>query len=236
MLRLLERKRRSRVITLIDRQRSSFFGLPLGGYIDIEEAEEVLRAIRLTPPRMPIDLVVHTPGGLQLAVEQIALALLNHRGKVTVFVPHFALSGGTMLALAADEIVMDQNAVLGRLDPQLFGFPAVSLNQIDKRKKIDRIDDRTIAVIDIAGKAIRQTEEFVKKILAENDYQKESERILKSLVSGRGTHDQPVTYKEAKDLGLRVSRWVPSEIYGLLRLYQPRRRSTSVNYVPASYR
>jgi membrane-bound ClpP family serine protease len=109
---------------LIYRQESlSLLGIPLSRYITIEDSEQILRAIRLTPPDVPIDLILHTPGGLVLATEQIARALIRHPAKVTVFVPHYAMSGGTMLALAADEIVMDANAVLGPVNPQLGNFP-----------------------------------------------------------------------------------------------------------------
>ena len=100
-LQEFERKRQSRVILLIHRQESvSLLGIPLSRYISIEDSEQVLRAIRLTPPNVPIDLILHTPGGLVLATEQIARALIRHPSKVTVFVPHYAMSGGTMLALA----------------------------------------------------------------------------------------------------------------------------------------
>ena len=120
MLRSLEEKRGSRVIALIHREESmSFLGFPVSRYIDIQDSEEILRAIQLTGADVPIDLVLHTPGGLVLASEQIAHALAKHPGKVTVFVPHYAMSGGTLLALAADEIVMDDNAVLGPVDPQI---------------------------------------------------------------------------------------------------------------------
>jgi len=56
------------------------------------QAEELLRVIRMTPPDRPIDLILHTPGGLVLASEQIARALCSHPAKVTVFVPHYAMS------------------------------------------------------------------------------------------------------------------------------------------------
>lgn len=112
-LRAFERGRNSRVILLIHRQESiSLLGIPISRYITIEDSEQVLRAIRLTPPDVPIDLILHTPGGLVLATEQIARALIRHPAKVTVFVPHYAMSGGTMLALASDEIVMDANSTL----------------------------------------------------------------------------------------------------------------------------
>ena len=59
----------------------------MSSYINIEDSEAVLRAIRLTPDDQPIDLILHTPGGLVLAAEQIAKALVDHKGKVTVFIP-----------------------------------------------------------------------------------------------------------------------------------------------------
>src|SRR3989441_11627501 len=78
-------------------------------------------------PEQPLDLILHTPGGLVLAAEQIAKALVEHKGKVTVFMPHYALSGGTLIALTADEVVMDPNAVIGPVDPQVGGLPAASI-------------------------------------------------------------------------------------------------------------
>jgi ClpP class serine protease len=132
VLRRLERQRRSRVITLIHRQESrSILGIPITRYIDIDDSEQVLRAIRMTPREMPIDLILHTPGGLVLATQQIAAALRSHPAKVTVIVPHHAMSGGTLLALVADEILMDPNAVMGPVDPQVGGYPAAALLKVD---------------------------------------------------------------------------------------------------------
>ncbi|MBC7077934.1 MAG: hypothetical protein H5T92_06490, partial [Synergistales bacterium] len=71
-IRSIENKTKSRVITLIHRQESvGFLGMFARNFINIEDSEEVLRAIRLTPKDMPIDLIMHTPGGLLLAAEQI---------------------------------------------------------------------------------------------------------------------------------------------------------------------
>src|SRR3954452_7356651 len=140
----LQRDRHSRVIALIHRQETvGFLGVPLYRFIDIQDSEEILRAIRLTPHETPIDLVLHTPGGLVLASEQIAYALKAHPAKVTVLVPHYAMSGGTLIALAADEILMDAAAVLGPVDPQLGDTPAASLLRVASSKPVERIDDRT---------------------------------------------------------------------------------------------
>ena len=143
-LRRLEEQHRSRVIALVHRQETmSLLGFPIMRYINIEDSEQVLRAIKLTDKSVPIDLIVHTPGGLVLAARQIAHALNKHPAKVTVFVPHYAMSGGTFIALAADEIVMDPNAVLGPVDPQLGEYPAASILKAvsQKDKKRDRRQD-----------------------------------------------------------------------------------------------
>ena len=58
----LQNQRGSRIITLIHRQETiSLLGVPVTKYIDIDDAEAVLRAIRLTPPDRPIDMILHTP-------------------------------------------------------------------------------------------------------------------------------------------------------------------------------
>jgi len=72
----------------------SLLGFPVFRYIDMDDSEEVIRAIHLTDREIPLDLVLHTPGGLVLAATQIAHAVLKHKGKVTVFVPHYGMSGG----------------------------------------------------------------------------------------------------------------------------------------------
>jgi ClpP class serine protease len=63
---------------------------------------------------------------LVLAALQIAWAIREHEGKVTVIVPHYAMSGGTLIAPSADEIVMSKHAVLGPIDPQLGESPAAT--------------------------------------------------------------------------------------------------------------
>ena len=147
----IERQRNSRVILLVHRQETmSILGFPAYRYIDIEDSEAVLRAIHLTDPAVPIDIVLHTPGGLVLAALQIARAIHKHQGKVTAFVPHYAMSGGTLIALSADEIVMSPHAVLGPVDPQLGQYPAASLLKVVARKPIAEVDDQTLILADVA--------------------------------------------------------------------------------------
>lgn len=236
-IRLIEEKRQSRLVTLIHRQEAiSILGLPLSRYINIEDSEQVLRAIRLTPDDMPIDLVLHTPGGLVLASEQIALALMRHKAKVTVFVPHYAMSGGTMISLAADEIVMDCNAVLGPVDPQLGQYPAASILKAVERKNINRVDDSTLILADMAAKAMQQVEEFLARILADKLTAEAARTLAHTLSSGRWTHDFPITCDQLKEMGLPVVPDLPAEVYDLMELYpQPAQRRPSVQYIPVPY-
>src|ERR1700756_541547 len=141
----LERERNSRVILLVHRQETmKLLGFPVMRYIDINDSEEVLRAIHMTGNDVPLDIVLHTPGGLVLAALQIARAIRGHKAKVSVFVPHYAMSGGTLVALAADEIVMSPHAVLGRIAPQMEQSPAASLLKVVEQKPISEIDDKTL--------------------------------------------------------------------------------------------
>jgi ClpP class serine protease len=234
----LERRRKSRVITLIHRQEAfSFFGLPFARYIDIDDSEEILRAIELTDDSVPIDLIIHTPGGLVLAAEQIARALRSHKATVSVMVPHYAMSGGTLVALAADQIIMSPSAVLGPVDPQIGQYAAASILSAVERKDVNKVDDETLILADIARKSRDQVRELVYELLAQGGMAEDrADKLALTLSEGRWTHDFPIHVDTARELGLNVSTDLPDEVRELLALYpQPKGRRPSVQYIPAPY-
>ena len=236
----LARRRGSNVITLIHRQETiSFLGVPISRYIDIEDSEEVLRAIRMTAKDAPIDIILHTPGGIALAATQIAFALKDHGGRKTVMIPHYAMSGGTLIALAADEIMMDPNAVLGPVDPQLGDrqgvYAAASILKVLEQKDVDKIDDRTLILAEEARKAMEQMKRIVRRLIEDKYPEERVEEIVEKLVSGVYTHDYPITAEEAQRLlGDRVKLGLPEEVYSLMGLYrmEVRPRRPSVEFVP----
>ncbi|MEK7397560.1 MAG: S49 family peptidase, partial [Candidatus Poribacteria bacterium] len=214
LIKRFERKRESRAIALIHRQESmNLLGFPIVRYIDIEDSEEVIRAINLTDDDVPIDLILHTPGGLVLATERIACALKRHKGKVTVFIPHYAMSGGTLIALSADEIVMDPSAVIGSVDPQVGGYPAASILKVIESKDKNEIDDETFILADISRKAMNQLRECVRDILKDNMNYAKADEVADLLTRGEWTHDYPITAEEAKTIGLPISTDMPEEVY-----------------------
>ncbi len=242
LIRNIEEKTNSKVVTLIHRQeRISLFGIPFYRYIDIEDCEQILRAIRMTPPDKPITLIVHTPGGLVLAATQIALALKSHPAKKTVIIPHYAMSGGTLIALSADEIQMDPHAVLGPVDPQLSdpkagAIPAASVVKAVKLKGRERVDDETLIKADVAEKAIKQLEELIVELIADKVGVERAREIAATLASGRWTHDYPLTPKKLQELGIPVKVGIPEEVYYLMDLYpQAAQTKPSVEYIPSPY-
>jgi ClpP class serine protease len=230
----IERKRGSRVILLAHRQETmSFLGFPIVRYIDINDWEEVVRAVHLTDPNVPIDLVLHTPGGLVLASTQIARAINRWKGRVRVIVPHYAMSGGALIALAADEIIMSEHAVLGPVDPQLGQYPAVSLLRAVEQKSKDKLDDETLILADQAKKAIAQIQATVRELLQGKYPDSVADTLAVMLSEGKWTHDFPITFDFAKELGLHVNSDIPIEVLKLMTLYpQPVRRTPTVEYLP----
>jgi len=235
LLARLERQRKSRVILLVHRQETmSLLGFPLMRYIDINDSEDVIRACVMTDPEVPIDLVLHTPGGLVLAAMQIARAIRERKGKVTVFVPHYAMSGGTLIALAADEIVMSPHAVLGPVDPQLGQYPAASLLRAVSRKPVAEVDDQTLILADVAEKALIQVRESAGELVTRSQTSEKAKELAELLATGTWTHDFPITFDVARKLGLKVSSDMPDEVLQLMSLFpQPLRRQPSVEYIPA---
>jgi ClpP class serine protease len=230
----IEQARGSRVIALIHRQETmSFLGFPLMRYIDINDSEEVLRAIQLTDPKVPLDIILHTPGGMVIAATQIARAIRSHPGRVSVFVPHFAMSGGTLIALAADEIFMCDHSALGPIDPQLGTQPAASLQRVIEQKPIDKIDDNTLVMADMGKKAIAQIEATATALLEGTMDKDRAAKLAITLSTGKWTHDYPIFADEARALGLNINTDMPDMVLEMMKLFpQPTKSMPSVEYLP----
>jgi ClpP class serine protease len=229
----IEAKRGTRVITMIHRQeKRSLFGFSVSRHIDLEDAQTVIAAIKETPKDKPIDLVLHTPGGLVLAAMQIARAVEAHPAKVTVFIPVYAMSGGTLIALAADEIVLGEFSVLGPIDPQIAGLPAASIVKARNSKSPDKLFDLTLVLADVSEKALAQVKQGAVELLTPDMEQSKAEQLAEKLAGGHWTHDYALTAAEARELGLPVTVDMPLEFMEFMRLYpQPVQRS-GVEYLP----
>ena len=232
-IRAIEKEHGTRVITMIHRQeKRSLFGFSISRHIDLEDSQTVIAAIKETPDDVPIDLVIHTPGGLVLAAMQIARAVEAHPAKVTVYVPVYAMSGGTLIALAADEIVLGEFSVLGPIDPQILGLPAASIVKARDSKPVAEVFDLTLVLADVGEKAVSQVKRGAIELLTPRLEQSVAETIAAKLAGGYWTHDYALTASEASALGLPVKVGMPLQIMDFMKLYpQPIQRS-SVEYLP----
>jgi len=232
-IRAIEKANGSRVITMIHRQeKRSLFGFNVSRHIDLEDAQTIIAAIKETPPERPIDIVLHTPGGLVLAAMQIARAVEAHPAQVTVYVPVYAMSGGTLIALAADEVVLGEFSMLGPIDPQIAGLPAASIVRARDSKPIEHVFDLTLVLADVSEKALAQVKRGAVELLTPRLDQATAEKLAEKLAGGHWTHDYALTAQEATELGLPVKVGMPTAVLELMKLYpQPVQRS-GVEFLP----
>ena len=106
------------------------------------------------------------------------------------------MSGGTLIAFAADKIIMDQHAALGPVDPQLGDqqgvYPATSLLRVVAKKKIDEMDDKTLIYAEEAQKALDQMKVLLRKILADKYGGEKIDAIIEEFVSGESYPRSPL--------------------------------------------
>jgi hypothetical protein len=169
-------------------------------------------------------LLLNSPGGAISSAYEIAKALRETCPKLTIFVPHVAASGGTLIALTGDRILMGRMSRLSPMDVQkLYDGDFVSANAMlrafgaltnyfkDKSEdeapypwkalvhKLDPIQMQAWTDMQLAA------EKYVKDILRLSNY-KNCDEIAHSLVYEYSYHGDVVDYAEAKRLGLRVVR------------------------------
>lgn len=232
-IRRLEKAHKSRVITMIHRQeKKSLFGFSVARHIDMEDAQTIIAAIKETPEDRPIDLILHTPGGLVLAAMQIARAVEAHPAKVRVYVPVFAMSGGTLIALAANEIILGEFSVLGPIDPQIVGLPAASIVAARDAKPVDKVFDLTLVLADVGEKALSQVKRGAVELMTPRMEMAAAKKLAEKLAGGHWTHDYALTAEEAQSIGLPVTVGMPTEILDLMKLYPSPVQRSGVEYLP----
>ncbi len=228
----LEQRRGSRVLCVIHNDQME------SGSVDLLTAEDTLTALYALDPHAPLDIILHTPGGLAYQGMQLARAIKAHKGKKTVFVPFYAMSAGTIMTLAADEIVMSDHAALGPIDAQVYvpsigaRLPTRAILAVLETKPKKKISDD---VLEIALQCKRDQGEHhnnALELMAGTYPSSTAHRIAHRLNDGDLTHGYPLTYAAAKKLGLKVSNAMPPEAIELIRIFRRDRSARSVLFCP----
>ncbi len=210
----LEEERGSRVITLIHR-KEPWSKSDEEPEIVLDDSEFILQEVRQTPRDKPIDFILHTEGGLTFAADLMAMALKYHPAKVTVMIPFYAMSDGTYLALAADEIMMERYSILAPLEPQIDDMPANWIMAILKRKPMELIADRTILLAESARMETENAREFVKWLLQDKMNEEQASQVADFLVGGFMASSTPITLDVARAIHLNVIEGVPEKVHQL---------------------
>lgn len=218
----IERERGTKVVTMIHKKELWTEG-DEHSEIAIEDTIKVLMEFRTVSSDKPIDLILHTPGGFATAAQMMAMAIKFHRGKVTVMVPFYAMSGGSLMSLAADEIRMEKYSVLGPVDPQIPTpdgmYPAGSLSALVKMKPIQNITDRMVILADAGNLEVENVKAFVLWLLDGKMPKEQAERVADFLARGYMSHATPITLDVARALGLNVVEGIPDKVYELFKTF-----------------
>jgi len=197
--------------------------------ITFDEAFEAVSAIRGATPRSKIVVVLHTLGGYARPAHMIALALKRHLKKarhhsakknpmVVAYVPYVAMSGGTMIALAADKIAMDDTASLGPIDTIYGGFPSEAYEELLKVKGVEGTQDVLVMLAHEAAKYDKYAAKVARQIIntAHKARGAEPNELADYLTSGKLSHSEAISPSEARKMGMNVSTTIPDNIYGLV--------------------
>ena len=97
-----------------------------------------------------LDLILHSPGGAAVAAEAVVSYLRSRFSHIRVIVPQLAMSAATMIACAADEIMMGKHSFLGPTDPQLLLQTPLGMRVVPAQATIDQFDRAQRECIDPA--------------------------------------------------------------------------------------
>lgn len=100
---------------------SAFLQKPLHGLVQImpEDINGFMAVVHQMDTTKGLVLLLHTPGGVVTAVETIVGYLHRKFENIVAVIPVYAMSGGTMISLASNKIVMGKQSQLGPIDPQM---------------------------------------------------------------------------------------------------------------------
>ena len=125
------------------------------------------------------------------------------------------MSGGTLIALAADEIRMEPYSVLGPVDPQIGGWPAGALIHLVQKKPVEMVSDQMWILAEVARLTLASVQRFILWLLADKLPQQAAAQTAEFLTGGYLAHDTPIMLDAAHNLGLPVSADVPRQVYEL---------------------
>ncbi|HKZ93952.1 MAG TPA: hypothetical protein VJ249_05160 [Candidatus Bathyarchaeia archaeon] len=184
--------------------------------------ETVIEQIRARTEARKLYLLLNSPGGLVDSSYKVARALRRNFEVIKVFVPHIAASGGTLVAVAGNEIVMGMMSQLSPVDPSSKGSSAK--HYVDGFQTVTDFFKRTseedapytykvlaqkyeAEQLDSAVSALVLMENYLVEILTGSGHKNPAaKKIAHTLVQGFLTHGEVINLDKAKEAGLNVAK------------------------------
>ena len=201
------------IITIIHSQNASIINND--NAITIKTHMDFIKAYEKIDKDKDINIIMHTVGGALSSAEAICNCIANHqqsdyKGKINVYIPYYSYSGGCMIALACDKIIMSKNAILGPCDAQKYvgctHSIAAIIDTVNYKKEMkEKINETWLASSYDAKLCKERQREYVNKLIQSNKFTKEvGNMIYDEFFSGKHNHDKIFSAQQAKDLGLNI--------------------------------
>lgn len=243
-LKEVEDSRNSTILIINSKKKNDMFGGLLGDSsrtcISLDDAEAIIDIFTKIDSDKTLDIILNTTGGSLTAAEMICNALINHKGQTNVFIPDYAFSAGSIIALACDKIYLEKNAVMSQVDPQMgYGMSASSILEftdsyqnithesftegtINNSDKHSWLRDFVLFARCGADKAMRRVKELVTDICKRKGYSDEElEKLIGEMVVGKYNHDKPFVFSDLQSFikGLHDEDGIPSEMRELYKIH-----------------
>jgi len=180
----------------------------------LQRVEQAIMSFR----GQPFDLILHTPGG-SIFFTQILSRIIKDHGGIRCFIPYYAMSGGTMLALNCSEIYMGRMASMGAVDPQLGSM--FSIGSAKSWEEVVRVKQRrasdTAIQMDFMGRQYTKTikQNIISALSDKIPDAAQLDKCAEFLTNGGIEHAYQLSIPEAQSLGIPV-REMPADIQATL--------------------
>lgn len=236
-LKAYQEKNNSKVIFINHRDVKGPMGISMfdsKATLSLKDAAAVMDILKEVEEGTTLDLIMNTTGGSLTASEIIINAFRNSGCKVRVFIPYYAMSAGTLIAITvADEIFLGKNAFVGPVDPQLaLGFSAVSIINFSQKLQgnapfenssggpVSWFGDMVRLGQRSAQAALDRVHNLIKNVYTTREYEITcAPKVIEELV-GKYNHDQPIFFKTLQKIApMQVFDGLPKEVDELFEFH-----------------
>jgi hypothetical protein len=193
--------------------------------INFEDIDKVMIMFKNINIKEKLNIIIHTGGGISCYADAIAYLLSTNDIDLHTYIPEYAQSAGTIMAIAGNKIHCNWYSLFSPIDTQLdyvpiseinddLSFSARHIQTIGKTKEDTCIDK----LQGLEAKDHHEEELFLVNKLLKNNSNKDE--IIKKLVNTKFSHEFNITYNDMKKMGLPVDLYIEKYIFDIFELFK----------------